>query len=129
MDMHSPGNGRPAAGHGIPGMRDRIPAALVLLAVASLYWYGRNRSPGWGDSLGFLVSALEGPSWSVNATGHFLYDNINVMLVSLFSAADPVSILTAASLASALATVVIVYRAVERLTGSQPASACGVPGA
>ncbi|MHB9028655.1 MAG: protein O-mannosyl-transferase family, partial [Candidatus Latescibacterota bacterium] len=107
------------------GLRGRVLTAGVFIGIAAAYWLERGRNAGWGDSLGFLVAALEGFSWSVNATGHFLYSAMNAFLLRLFPAIDPVSLITAASMGFSLAALWQIYRTALLLTGSLTASLAG----
>jgi hypothetical protein len=97
-------------------------AAVVFLGIAMVYWHERGRNPGWGDSLGFLNAALEGFSWSVNATGHFLYSAMNAFILRLFPPADPVRLLTAASIGFSLFALWQIFRTALLLTGNPMAS-------
>ncbi|MFC1541463.1 protein O-mannosyl-transferase family [Candidatus Latescibacterota bacterium] len=88
----------------------------VFVIIPIVYWWERIRGPGWGDSLMFIVSALEGFSWSVNATGHFLYDNINVVFVRLVPWIEPVTLLTAITILFAFLTLIRIYQTAVILT-------------
>lgn len=101
------------------------PAAVVFLLIGAVYWFERGRNPGWGDSLGFLVSALKGFEWSVNATGHFLYNTLNVLLLRLFPVVDPVTLITASSIVFSIVTLWQIYRTALLVTGDSTASLAG----
>ncbi|MFC1490108.1 protein O-mannosyl-transferase family [Candidatus Latescibacterota bacterium] len=88
----------------------------VFLIILAVYWWERMRGPGWGDSLLFIVSSLEGFSWSVNATGHFLYDNLNVLFVFLIPWVEPAALLTVISILYAMLTLVRIYQTAFILT-------------
>lgn len=110
----------------VSGGHRRMLTSAVFLAVAAVYWFGRGRNPGWGDGLGFLIGALDGFSWPVNATGHFLYNTLNVFILRLFPSADPVCLLTAVSLVSALLALAFVYQTAMLVTGDFVASLAGM---
>jgi hypothetical protein len=93
-----------------------------MLAAGSVYWLERSRGPGWGDSLAFLLSAVQGFSWSVNATAHFLYAHLNAGLVEFLPWADPVVLLTVVSIIFALLTLARVYQIGAVLTGDRYAA-------
>ncbi len=97
-------------------LRQRFLIKGVFALIVMVYWVERSRGPGWGDSLAFIFSALEGFSWSVNATGHFLYDNLNAGLVAFIPWADPVAMLTAVSLLFGLLTLVRIFQTSYLLT-------------
>lgn len=104
-------------------MKDRLLPYLVLSAVAVQYLLTRNPHVNFGDSLGFLVFAVEGWDLNTNATSHFLYNNLNHLVVLLLPNWDPVRLLTGLSTAYALLTLLQVYRAALLLHSSRLAAA------
>lgn len=74
-------------------------------ALVLLYGLTRNPFPEFGDSLGFVYFASQGFDWATNATSHFLYSNLNHLLVSVLPFMSPVSILSLVSLIFGLLSV------------------------
>ncbi len=70
-----------------------------------LYGLSRNPYPEFGDSLGFVYHASVGFDWATNATSHFLYANLNHILVVLLPFFSPVFVLSLVSLVFGLLSV------------------------
>lgn len=104
-------------------MKDRLLPYLVLSAVAVQYLLTRNPHVNFGDSLGFLVFATEGWDLNTNATSHFLYNNLNHLVILLFPNWDPVRLLTGLSTTYAILTLIQVYRAALLLHPNRLAAA------
>lgn len=104
-------------------MKDRLLPYLVLSAVAVQYLLTRNPHVNFGDSLGFLVFAVEGWDLHTNATSHFLYNNLNHLAVLLLPNWDPVRLLTGLSTVYALLTLLQVYRTALMLHSDRLAAA------
>ncbi len=111
------------SGKPLPFPRAYAPAVFGFIAL--VYWWERSRGPGWGDSLGFLLSSLQGFSWTVNATGHLLYNTMIVALVKLLPWIDPVPLLTSLSILFALLTLVRIYQTSLVLAESRFAALMG----
>lgn len=70
-----------------------------------LYGLSMNPYPEFGDSLGFVYHASIGFDWATNATSHFLYTNLNHILVLLLPFFSPVFVLSLVSLVFGLLSV------------------------
>ena len=84
--------------------------------------YMVNRSPyvGFNDGLSFLLEAEQGFSLDTNATSHFLYNNIQHILVSMFSFMSPIVVLTMFSIMCSLGSLVRMYQIGKTLVGPIP---------
>ncbi|MEL7530609.1 MAG: DUF2723 domain-containing protein [Bacteroidota bacterium] len=71
---------------------------LFYAALLLIYGLSRNPYPEFGDSLGFVYHASIGFDWATNATSHFLYANLNHVLVVLLPFLSPVLVLSLVSL-------------------------------
>jgi len=87
-----------------------------------MYLLFQNKTAGWGDSLPFLLSSLQGFNLSVNATGHFLYSNFNSLLITLLPFIDPIRLLTLSSIIFSILTLVRIYQIVNLLTRNDTAA-------
>ncbi len=104
-------------------MKDRLLPYLVLSAVAAQYLLTHNPHVNFGDSLGFLVFAVEGWDLNTNATSHFLYNNLNHLAVLLLPNWDPVRVLTGLSSTYAVLALLQVYRSALLLQSNKLAAA------
>ncbi len=98
-----------------------IPIILFSI-ITGMYLLFQNKTAGWGDSLSFLLSSLQGFNWSVNATGHFLYVNFNSLLITLFPFIDPIQLLTLSSIIFSVLTLFRIYQVVNLLTKNNTAA-------
>lgn len=94
--------------------REKPLSYLTFGLLALLYLLTRARHVGFGDALGFLYHASLGWDLATNATSHFLYNNLNHLLLTLIPA-PPVTVLTLASVAYAWAALIVFYRMVRLL--------------
>jgi hypothetical protein len=106
-------------------IRSRIPY-LVIPLIAGIFFLTRNPHVNFGDSLGFLVFALQGFDPGTNATSHFLYNNLNHLALLAFPGFPPIAVLTLLSLLYGVATLIQLFRAAQLLTPHASAAALAV---
>lgn len=95
---------------------------IIFSIITGMYLLFQNKTAGWGDSLPFLFFSIQGFSWSVNATGHFLYVNFNSLLITLFPFIDPIQLLTLSSIIFSVLTLFRIYQVVNLLTRNNTAA-------
>lgn len=102
---------------------DRRWAPLVVMAAFALLYF-LNRSPfaGFNDGVSFLMHAATGWDLATNATSHFLYNNLQHLLLKALPFLPDVALLTSFSILCALATLWLVYRTARLFTPSQSAA-------
>lgn len=93
-----------------------------------LAWYLVNRSPfvHFHDSLGFLADAMEGFQPGTNATAHFLFNNLQHILVEVFSFADPVLVLSIFVIVYSMLTLYLLEYWIREMTGNELFAMIGV---
>jgi len=87
--------------------------------VGMIYLIGRSPHVGFNDGLSFLLEAEQGFSPYTNATSHFLYNNLQHILLEVFSFLPSVLVLTMFSMVCSLLTLGRLYQLV-RLFGTPP---------
>jgi len=65
---------------------------------------------GFNDGLSFLLEAENGFSWHTNATSHFLYNNLQHILVSVLGFLPPVRVMVFFSIICSLLSLVRIYQ-------------------
>ena len=98
---------------------NNITPLIAFTIITLIYLLLQNKTAGWGDSLPILFYSLEGFSWSVNATGHFLYINFNALIVKLLHFIDPLRLLTLTSIIFSVFCLIRIYKIVKLLTKSK----------
>ena len=88
----------------------------ILGVIAAVYVWHQSPYASFHDSLGFLYEAMHGFRLTTNATNHFLYINFQHVLLTLFSFADPVRVMTGVSFVSSLIALYILYRLCLQVT-------------
>ncbi|MEY3444194.1 MAG: hypothetical protein RLZZ519_2475 [Bacteroidota bacterium] len=83
---------------------------LVFAGFAVIYLLNRSPFVGFNDGLTFLDSAANGFDFATNATSHFLYNNLQHVLLKVFFFLPHVWVLTLFSIVCALGTLYFVYR-------------------
>lgn len=94
--------------------REKPLSYLTLGLLALLYLLTRARHVGFGDALDFLYHATTGWDLGTHASSHFLYHNLNHLLLQ-FMPALPVTVLTLASSLYAWCALIVFYRMVRLL--------------
>ncbi|HEX2901175.1 MAG TPA: glycosyltransferase family 39 protein [Bacteroidia bacterium] len=92
---------------------------LVFGGFALLYLLNRSPHVGFNDGLSFLYSAAKGFDGATNATSHFLYNNLQHLLLKAFFFLPHVWVLTLFSIGCSLCTLLLVYRVARLLTQRQ----------
>lgn len=92
---------------------------VLLGMIAMVYLFGRSPYAGFNDGLSFLLEAEQGFSPYTNATSHFLYNNLQHVLVEIFFFLPSVLVLTMFSIVCSLLTLMRFYQLV-RLFGTPP---------
>ncbi|MBK9448995.1 MAG: DUF2723 domain-containing protein [Bacteroidetes bacterium] len=92
---------------------------LVFGGFAVIYLINRSPFVGFNDGLTFLDSAAHGFDFATNATSHFLYNNLQHVLLKVFFFMPHVVVLTLFSISCALGTLFFVYR-IGRLLAPSP---------
>lgn len=84
--------------------------------------YIMMRSPfvGFNDGLSFLLEAEQGFSLHTNATSHFLYNNIQHILVSVFGFLPPILVMTLFSIIFSLLSLIRIYQIGKLFVGPLP---------
>lgn len=102
---------------------DRRWAPLVVMTACALLYF-LNRSPyvGFNDGLSFLLSASTDWDLATNATSHFLYNNLQHLLLSVLPFLPHVLVLTSFSILCALATLWLMYKTARLFTQRQSAA-------
>lgn len=93
---------------------------IGLAMAAMIYLMMRSPFVGFNDSLSFLLEAESGFSLDTNATSHFLYNNLQHILVSIFSFVSPIFLLTLFSIMCSLLSLVRIYQIGKLLVGPLP---------
>jgi hypothetical protein len=78
---------------------------LVFGGFAVIYLINRSPFVGFNDGLTFLDSAATGFDFATNATSHFLYNNLQHVLLKVFFFLPHVVVLTLFSISCALGTL------------------------
>ena len=78
------------------------PLRLVLGFLAGLFLLNRSPFVGFNDGMSFLYAAETGFDLGTNATSHFLYNNLQHILVKVFFFVPPVLLLTLFSIVCSL---------------------------
>ncbi|MFN8397579.1 MAG: hypothetical protein U0176_23365 [Bacteroidia bacterium] len=94
----------------------------VMAAFALLYFLNRSPFVGFNDGLSFLLSASTGWDLATNATSHFLYNNLQHLLLTVLPFLPHVLVLTSFSILCALGTLWLVYKSGRLFTQSQAAA-------
>lgn len=95
---------------------------VVFGGFSLLYLLQRSPYVGFNDGLSFLYAASKGFDLDTNATSHFLYNNLQHVLVWALPFLPDVLVLTLFSVACALGTLGMVYRLGRLLAPSQGAA-------
>ena len=82
----------------------------MLFLVVIIYLWTRNPHPEFGDSLGFILSALEGFDLNTNASSHFLYVNFCYLCVLALPFLPPIWIVSMVSVVFGLMALVLLYQ-------------------
>jgi hypothetical protein len=93
-------------------------ATVVFWMIAVIYVVNRSPYVGFNDGLSFLLAAETGFDPATNATSHFLYNNLQHILLKVNVFLPPVLILTLFSVGCAMGTLWVVYRIARLLTPS-----------
>lgn len=93
---------------------------LGLMMAGMVYLVFRSPFVGFNDGLSFLLEAETGFSTDTNATNHFLYINIQHILVSVFSFLSPVVVMTVFSIMCSLGSLIRVYQIGKLFVGPIP---------
>lgn len=84
--------------------------ALVFAVLAAVYVWEAPPQPAWGDGMAFLLTTVTGLDGDTNATSHFLYLNLGVVLAWLVPVASNAAVLVGLSVASALGALGLAYQ-------------------
>lgn len=88
---------------------------LISALLALTYLLTQNPYAGFGDGLGFLYYGERDFYWETNATSHFLYTNLNHLVLSLLPFLPPVRVLAGMSVFFALLALFQLYLLVKEL--------------
>ncbi len=88
--------------------------------VGLVYLLFRSPYVGFNDGLSFLLEAETGFSTDTNATNHFLYNNLQHILVQVFFFLSPVLVLTVFSITCSLISLVRIYQIGRLFVGPLP---------
>ena len=93
----------------------KLSMSLLFGLIGIIYLWTRNPFPEFGDSLGFLLSAIEGFDLNTNASSHFLYVNFCHISASLLSFLSPVWVVSMVSVFFGLISVLLLYQVLRIL--------------